>query len=61
VAALLLPFYLVATYLVGLGIPFLLFHLDGLDRRKAITLGYACQWLKPPRADRPLGSRGGAR
>jgi SAM-dependent methyltransferase len=47
VAALLLPLYLVAQYTVGVALPFLLFHLDGLDRQKDITLGYVCHCLKP--------------
>jgi 2-polyprenyl-3-methyl-5-hydroxy-6-metoxy-1,4-benzoquinol methylase len=53
VAAVLLPLYLVAAYLVCLCIPFLLFHLDGLDRQKDITLGYACQCVKPVRSESP--------
>ena len=51
VAALLLPFYIVACYLIGTCIPFLLFYADCLDRQKDITLGYACQCVKPPRED----------
>jgi SAM-dependent methyltransferase len=51
VAALLLPFYIVAGYLMGVCIPLLLFYVDGLDRQKDITLGYACQCLKPPRKE----------
>jgi SAM-dependent methyltransferase len=51
VAVLLLPVYLVARYLIGVCIPLLLFYVDGLDRQKDITLGYACQCVKPPRKE----------
>lgn len=42
-----LPFYLAALPILTVIIPYILFHLDFLDKRKDWTVGYACYCIKP--------------
>jgi SAM-dependent methyltransferase len=46
-ALLLAPFFVVADFIFGRIIPFILFFVDALDRQKYYTLGYACIVKKP--------------
>lgn len=43
---LLIPPYIIFQIIIGYWIPFILFYLDGLDKQKDYTLGYACYCIK---------------
>jgi len=42
----LIPFFVISVYLLGLLVPLLCFYLDWLDRQKYFTLGYQCYCVK---------------